>query len=872
MDHKGNIIFNPSVLLFRDFSAGIGKDIARFETIDFNGFSDGLHYDIENTAGVHEFRIGGIGNIFAKWVVTDTSNITYIPIQFADGTTPAFASTNPFIYRSKDDVNQFYGLTFQNGLEGSFGGQYGAMYFIDRTGGRIGGTDGTRIKFDFDTHKNEFLKANNGLYVKTNLSDIDSIALLPVGSDLIDSFTPIASVTNFILSQVNHTTSGLSIGILDDTGNPLDFEKMRWTKDVTHSFPATFNFHGGNLVSTGDITPLFAGIEDIGTFDNRYQDIFASQSVFTPFVGETLAHMEFTDGAGFGTMKAEILGQGTFTVNINSDDFIQVSTGFTVFLNAMILQSVDNNLNYFQLQEKFADPIAGTDSGKLFAKEQDDVGIEIHPWWIGENMAEAVDLMSFNITDDVDFNCNNIGAVDTIIFCTPVQLISSVSTGLEYSVSSNQSHLFHSSLGNEVMEIFSNRVDFKDHFLDDVNNIRFESFGLNKSILSSVNDLIYGVPTAGDHVFTIDGTPWVTIGNNGSQDLISMTRFLELNNNTIQGVNDIFFENPNTSFETFFGGLIYSVPLVEAHVFVVAGDTKMSMFGNATVWENIQIYGNHYHDYDKRSAPSSAVDGTRRLFVNQDNQDQLSVIRSDGTIISLETQGAGGSGSDVATEIDLGSTLSGAIDVDMSLGNKFFGILTGSVTISFINTPPVLGTYQMCILELKQDAGGGNTVAFADTFENDHTPVVGLESNEYNVWSFFASNRGVGEPIFSFNTFQVITLEYELSDELTALVADAVVPAKTRRAPVNFIATSVRASLTTAGAGGGNVTIDIKDSGSSMLSTLITLANGITTSSNGVIGSSPEVSTDAELTFFITTVDGSNVATGAKATIVGYIA
>ena len=282
------------------------------------------------------------------------------------------------------------------------------------------------------------------------------------------------------------------------------------------------------------------------------------------------------------------------------------------------------------------------------------------------------------------------------------------------------------------------------------------------------------------------------------------------------------------------------------------------------------------------NAYDSTVDGSRKTVEGFGRDRQRNSIGSSFKAPALQprialtagTTGVSVTDPVIIKEIDLGSTLSGGVTVDWSLANKFRGIMTGNVTITFTNAPVIDGEYQQVVLELKQDATGGRTVSFADSFENDHTPITAEAPNVYNVWAFFGSGRS-GTPFFSFNTFQSISQPFAVSDELTPLAATSTtIPILTARSDFPMTLTDVRASLTTAGSGGGKVTLDIKESGTTVLSTLLTIDDGektSTTASVPVMISDTTIADDAELTFFLTARDGSNVATGLKVKLVGYI-
>lgn len=107
------------------------------------------------------------------------------------------------------------------------------------------------------------------------------------------------------------------------------------------------------------------------------------------------------------------------------------------------------------------------------------------------------------------------------------------------------------------------------------------------------------------------------------------------------------------------------------------------------------------------------------------------------------------------------------------------------------------------------------------------------------------------------------------SDETTALTTGT---AKvTFRMPFAFTLTAVRASLTTAQASGSIFTVDINESGSSILSTKLTIDNAektSTTAATAPVISDSSLADDAEITIDIDQV-GNGTATGLKVYLIG---
>jgi len=108
------------------------------------------------------------------------------------------------------------------------------------------------------------------------------------------------------------------------------------------------------------------------------------------------------------------------------------------------------------------------------------------------------------------------------------------------------------------------------------------------------------------------------------------------------------------------------------------------------------------------------------------------------------------------------------------------------------------------------------------------------------------------------------------SDETTALTAGTA--KATFRMPHAMTLSGVRASLTTAQAGGSIITVDINEGGSSILSTKLTIDNGERTSmtaATAVVISDSAIADDAEMTIDIDQV-GDGTAKGLKVWLIGY--
>jgi|APSaa5957512493_1039668.scaffolds.fasta_scaffold01253_6 hypothetical protein len=113
-----------------------------------------------------------------------------------------------------------------------------------------------------------------------------------------------------------------------------------------------------------------------------------------------------------------------------------------------------------------------------------------------------------------------------------------------------------------------------------------------------------------------------------------------------------------------------------------------------------------------------------------------------------------------------------------------------------------------------------------------------------------------------------------LSDETTVLpCASTTVPLATFRMPYAFTVTDARASVRTVGTGAALVTVDIHESGTTILSTKLTIDASEKTSETAATArviSDSALADDALMEFFLDTRDTNNLATGLKVTIIGY--
>lgn len=136
-----------------------------------------------------------------------------------------------------------------------------------------------------------------------------------------------------------------------------------------------------------------------------------------------------------------------------------------------------------------------------------------------------------------------------------------------------------------------------------------------------------------------------------------------------------------------------------------------------------------------------------------------------------------------------------------------------------------------------------------------------LEQNRAGTWDDDWFVGGASEA-----TAKAEYLVIACSDESTDLASGLAV---TFRMPFAMTLTGVRASLTTASASGGPVTVDIKEAGASVLSTKLTIDDTETTSTTGTpaVISDSALADDAQITIHVD--DEGTGAKGLKVTLIG---
>jgi len=238
--------------------------------------------------------------------------------------------------------------------------------------------------------------------------------------------------------------------------------------------------------------------------------------------------------------------------------------------------------------------------------------------------------------------------------------------------------------------------------------------------------------------------------------------------------------------------------------------------------------------------------------------------------------GSGGSGAIqdpiIVNENDLG-TITTATNINWAAANFHRCIAGADIQFTMTGLPPA-GKYQTVVLEIKQDGTGNRAITFADAFLNSHVPTINLAANGVTTIAFYTYDDGT-DRILGFNTFQNNSIITALSDETSALQATSTtVPIITFRMPYALTLTAVRSSLTNNGGGSPLTTLDIKESGTTILSTALSIDGSgeltSTTAATPAVISDTVLADDAEITVFLTNKNAG--ATGLKLYLIGYLA
>lgn len=158
---------------------------------------------------------------------------------------------------------------------------------------------------------------------------------------------------------------------------------------------------------------------------------------------------------------------------------------------------------------------------------------------------------------------------------------------------------------------------------------------------------------------------------------------------------------------------------------------------------------------------------------------------------------------------------------------------------------------------------------------NAHKTAITVPDDAYNASSWNSSTEvptknAVRDELEVIRNYRIQSIVVACSDEVTPLTTGT--GKVTFRMPYAFTVTEVRASLTTAQASGSIFTVDINESGTSIISTKLTIDNTektTTTAATAPVLSDTSLADDAEMTVDIDQI-GNGTAKGLKIMLIGY--
>ena len=173
-------------------------------------------------------------------------------------------------------------------------------------------------------------------------------------------------------------------------------------------------------------------------------------------------------------------------------------------------------------------------------------------------------------------------------------------------------------------------------------------------------------------------------------------------------------------------------------------------------------------------------------------------------------------------------------------------------------------------MQLRIQCGQDRARIFTDTAAK--TMEIGCKTADGSLIKFQDHTSTVyGDTLATVQSLRIESFMMACSDETTALTTGT---AKVKfRMPYAFTVTEVRASLSTAGTGANLVTVDINESGTTILSTKITIDATETTSQTAATApviSDTALADDAEISIDIDQIDSGGVSAGLKVAIIGY--
>ena len=238
----------------------------------------------------------------------------------------------------------------------------------------------------------------------------------------------------------------------------------------------------------------------------------------------------------------------------------------------------------------------------------------------------------------------------------------------------------------------------------------------------------------------------------------------------------------------------------------------------------------------EQAAANADVAGDGQMWVKTATPNQLWFTDDAGTDFQLASL--------AGTETLTNKTLTSPTLTTPALGTPASGILSGCTVIPMAQASGIL-----------PDANMPNLTGDITTVEGAVATTIGADKVLLSMVAPAAKTEA---------------LIFAVSDETTALTAGT--SAGVFRMPYGFTLTAVRASVTTAGTG-SVITVDINETGTTILSTKLTIdatEKTSTTAATAAVISDTALADDSEITIDIDTVDSGGVGAGLKIYLIGY--
>ena len=238
----------------------------------------------------------------------------------------------------------------------------------------------------------------------------------------------------------------------------------------------------------------------------------------------------------------------------------------------------------------------------------------------------------------------------------------------------------------------------------------------------------------------------------------------------------------------------------------------------------------------EQAAANADVAGDGQMWVKTATPNQLWFTNDAGTDLQLASL--------AGTETFTNKTLTSPTLTTPALGTPASGILSGCTVIPMAQASGIL-----------PDANMPNLTGDITTVEGAVATTIGADKVLLSMVAPAAKTEA---------------LIMAVSDETTALTAGT--SAGVFRMPYGFTLTAVRASVTTAGTG-SVITVDINETGTTILSTKLTIdatEKTSTTAATAAVISDTALADDSEITIDIDTVDSGGVGAGLKIYLIGY--